>query len=114
MAVHQRNRPTVIRMHGKRTHCEVEVPRAGQKKATRGKAGLSLLEIGSSVTVPLELLVEVSGFRFLRGRCDELGGILGRRSCYRRIPVGNDKDISQNDGEVRSVRWPMVHLKRRS
>ena len=38
MAVHQRKRPTVMRMHGRRIHWEVELL-AGQKKAARGKAG---------------------------------------------------------------------------
>lgn len=77
MPVHQRKRPTIIRMQGNRTHCEVELPRAGQKKAASGNAGFSFLVIASIVVVPLELLVTVSAFRFLRGRCDEDGGMLG-------------------------------------
>ena len=67
MPVHQRKRPTIMRIHGRRTHCEVEVL-AGQKKATRGKAGSSLFVSGSVLIVPLELLVVGSGFRFFRGR----------------------------------------------
>jgi hypothetical protein len=68
MPVHHRKSPTIIRMHGSRTHCDVDVPRTGQKKATRGNTGLSFFATGSSVTAPLELLIVDSAFRFLRGR----------------------------------------------
>lgn len=70
--VHHLNSPTTIRMHGKVTHWEV-VPFAGQKKATKGKAGFSRLESVSRSTVPLELLDDSkSAFRFFLGRY-ELG-----------------------------------------
>jgi hypothetical protein len=60
-------------MHGSKSHCDVDVPLTGQKKATKEKAGFSRFEIGSRVRVPLELLVAASCRRFLRGRCEELG-----------------------------------------
>lgn len=56
-------------MHGRMTHWETDAL-AGQKNATRGKAGVSLFVEGSVLTVPLELAEEMSSFLFLRGRCD--------------------------------------------
>jgi hypothetical protein len=44
-----------MRIHGRVTH-SVCVPLAGQKKATRGKAGFSRVVVASIVIVPLELL----------------------------------------------------------
>lgn len=55
-----------MRMHGRRIHCDVEA-RAGQKNATRGKAGFSRLVCASMAMVPFELLLAVSGLRFFRG-----------------------------------------------
>lgn len=45
---------------GNTTHCETVLPLAGQRKATKGKAGVSLLVAGSTAIVPLELLEEIS------------------------------------------------------
>lgn len=59
-----------MKIQDKMTHWEVAV-RAGQKKATRGKAGFSCLVWTSRVMVPLELLEEMSALRFLRGLWDE-------------------------------------------
>lgn len=70
--MHHLNNPTTMRIHGKVIHWEV-VPFAGQKKATREKAGFSRLESVSTSTVPLELLDDSkSAFRFFLGRY-ELG-----------------------------------------
>lgn len=48
---HHLNRPTTISINGSVTHREVPF-RAGQKKATSGKAGLCMLVFVSMVTVP--------------------------------------------------------------
>ena len=73
-----------MRMHGSNTHCEVE-ERAGKKNATSGKAGFSRLLSGSRVMVPLLLLLAGSSRRFLRGRCEDEGGIAGMFVCYRNM-----------------------------
>lgn len=52
MPVHHRKRNVTMRMQGSKTHCEIEAPLAGQKKATSGNVGRSRFVSWSIATVP--------------------------------------------------------------
>ena len=66
------NRPTAISIKGRTSHCDVGL-RAGQKKATRGKAGCCVFVFASVKMRPLLLVADrgLNAFFLFLGVCAE-------------------------------------------